>query len=320
MKNMVVLYTDYMMERKNQYKNPNGLSLPYLDSIDELNKISYTLINNIKQYNQNGNKLEKDWDEAYKKNPKAAILWLFLLLDRFSHNSYSYFNWLATHCILETDIPLNRGFFALIPIYGDWNIFLNLFFTIEHSINKKINTTGYLTGNSEQFTKSMFAYPLFIKSIMINLIRDRLELDFNNSKAYDSGNKKYISDLALLLPSCNTSSKETCRKARTIYSGMRWSEAKYRKRISYLRKWIKEHRPNIADINIYQSANLLKMKYESTPEFAKKVASRRYRKFVEAFEDRPFRWILSTDRLRYARDYVAKFDNVDKADEKTTSN
>lgn len=95
------------------------------------------------------------------------------------------------------------------------------------------------------------------RGAVIRLLKRQLKEDRNNMKA---GNN--ISLCAKWMPSCNASSKETIRRAKLICREFGWTEMKYRKRLSKLRKYL-----NVVEAKM--SANeWSKIDYEKVPSKA----------------------------------------------------
>ena len=154
--------------------------------------------------------MEKDeiWQRflvAYNENPMLAVLWLFYARDcREGCGERRTFR-----IIFERFCRENPGaavkLLPLLPFYGRWD-----------------DLTGVFFGD----------VPCVVRDAALTIIRKTLASDMDAKQE-----KKPVSLLAKWLPSGNTSSSETRRRALQISSAMDLSPCRYRKILSALRRY-----------------------------------------------------------------------------------
>lgn len=142
--------------------------------------------------------------DAYAENSELALKYLFFARDvRGGLGERKFFrviaNWFAAYHTADIE-----KYLCLFPEYGRWDDLVEL--AANRNVGDKV----------------------------INIIAKQLKEDWNDMKQGGS-----ISLLAKWLPSANTSSSETCRKAKGIMAGLHLTEREYRKMLSALRAHLK---------------------------------------------------------------------------------
>ena len=143
---------------------------------------------------------------AYNENPMLAILWLFFARDvREGCGERRTFRIIFERlCRENSDIAIKL--LPLIPFYGRWDDLTEIFF-----------------GD----------VPCKVKDEAFRVIDDQICDDLDNARL-----SKPVSLLAKWIPSANTSSKETRRRAEELRHAFGWTPKQYRKTLSRLRKYI----------------------------------------------------------------------------------
>ena len=149
------------------------------------------------------------WEQfmlAYNENPMLSILWLFFARDvREGCGERRTFRIIFERlCRENPDIAVKL--LKLIPFYGRWDDLTEVFF-----------------GD----------VPCAVKDKALKIMSDQLGDDFDNARL-----GKPVSLLAKWLPSPNTSSKETRRRAEELRNALGWTPKQYRKSLARLRKYI----------------------------------------------------------------------------------
>lgn len=154
-------------------------------------------------------KPDEIWEQfmlAYNENPMLSILWLFFARDvREGCGERRTFRIIFERLCRENP-NIAVKLLKLIPFYGRWDDLTEVFF-----------------GDVLCAVKD--------KALMI--MSDQLGDDFDNARL-----GKPVSLLAKWLPSANTSSKETRRRAEELRNALGWTPKQYRKSLSRLRKYI----------------------------------------------------------------------------------
>lgn len=159
--------------------------------------------------------------DAYYENPKYAILWLFFLRDvRGGLGERRSFRYIL-NSLAKENYEKMKNLIPLVVEYGRWDDLLLLLDT--------------------KFEKDAVAF-----------IKNQINEDYSN---YQKGNT--CSLCAKWLPSANTSSSETRRKAKKLISGLGITEKKYRKTLSALRKYL-----NVVEVKM-SSKEWSEIKYSS---------------------------------------------------------
>ena len=143
---------------------------------------------------------------AYNENPMLSILWLFFARDvREGCGERRSFRIIFERLSRENP-EIAVKLLKLIPFYGRWDDLTEVFF-----------------GD----------VPCAVKDKALTIISDQLGDDFDNARL-----GKPVSLLAKWLPSPNTSSKETRRRAEELRNALGWTPKQYRKSLARLRKYI----------------------------------------------------------------------------------
>ena len=141
---------------------------------------------------------------AYAESPTLALKYLFFARDVRGGLGERRFFRVASKWLADNHRDEIRKYIPLIPEYGRWDDLIEL-----------------------------ISDPVLFNDI-IELISKQLKEDWSDMKQGAS-----ISLLAKWLPSVNTSSEETKRKARGIVAGLHMTERQYRKMLSKLRAYLK---------------------------------------------------------------------------------
>ena len=195
--------------------------------------------------------IEKKFSDAFFESPIYAIKWLFFARDvRGGMGERRIFRiclaWLA-----NTRPEVVK---KLIPLIAEYGRFDDLIYS---------GLEGELW------------------NVVVDYIDNQITEDYKNASI-----GKSTSLLAKWLPSCNTSSSETCKLAKKIYTALKLSEKEYRKMLSKIRA-------NLKVIEVDASAkNWSDIDYEKVPSMANL-------KYKNAF--------LRNDETR-RREYLAKLD------------
>ena len=143
---------------------------------------------------------------AYNENPTLALRWLFFARDlRGGAGERRTFRVIFARLCKENPSVAIR-LVKLIPEYGRWDDLIEMMFS---------------------------GAPRNVCDEVFSVINAQLDEDFRNAL-----NKKPISLLSKWLPSANTSSKETCKRAETLRHMLGWTPREYRKKLSMLRQHI----------------------------------------------------------------------------------
>jgi len=144
---------------------------------------------------------------AYNENPTLAILWLFFARDaREGCGERRTFRVIFERfCNENQDAAIKL--LHLIPFYGRWDDVVEVVF-------------GHV--------------PCKVRDEAIELLRMQIQSDIRMANT-----KQPVSLLAKWLPSLNTSSKETRRRAEFLRNAFGWAPAQYRMNLSGLRRRIK---------------------------------------------------------------------------------
>lgn len=144
--------------------------------------------------------------DAYNENPIMAMVWLFFARDVRGGCGERrvfriIFEWL---CYENTESAIRL--LRLIPFYGRWDDVIDVVFS---------------------------SVPCKVRDEANNMINRQMQSDILSA---NTGNN--VSLLAKWMPSLNTSSKESCRRAEFLRLSLGWSPKQYRKNLSGLRKRI----------------------------------------------------------------------------------
>lgn len=147
-------------------------------------------------------KIEQAFREAWYENPLMAVKWLFYVRDvRKGIGERRLFR-ICYKTLFELDKNTAIYLLKFIPDYGRWDDLIEIC----------------------EGDRGIYA---------LEIIKKQLEHDiYNSERGYP------ISLLAKWLPSINTSSKDSRNKAKYIARKLNWSDAKYRKTLSKLRKYL----------------------------------------------------------------------------------
>ena len=152
--------------------------------------------------NKTEDEIIKDFERVWLDNKVLAMQFLFFIRDREEGlGERRLFRIIIKH-LANTEPEMVEKVAPIIAEYGRWDDLLEL-----------LNTP--------------------LENMIYGIILKQLEEDLND---YDEN--KPISLLAKWLPSINASSEETQEKAKRIIKGLHTKEAKYRKVLSQLRKYI----------------------------------------------------------------------------------
>ena len=157
--------------------------------------------------NMDENDVWKHFLAAYNENPTLAMLWLFFARDIRGGGcgERRTFRIIFNHLCRENSAVAIR-LLPLLPFYGRWDDLVEVY-----------------CGD----------VPCDVRNAAFKVISDQLDQDLDNARA-----GKPISLLAKWVPSANTSSKTTCRKAELLRSALGWTPKQYRKTFARLRKYI----------------------------------------------------------------------------------
>ena len=180
--------------------------------------------------NMSDNEIWNKFLLAYNEDPFIAILWLFFARDvREGCGERRVFRVIFKQLCYENDTVAMK-LLPLVPFYGRWDDLTDVFFG---------------------------EVPCKIREEVLDIIRDQLEQDLDNARM-----KRSVSLLAKWLPSANTSSRETRRRAEELRTALGWTPKQYRKTLSRLRSYI-----GVVEQNM--SANeWSEIHYESVPSRA----------------------------------------------------
>ena len=143
---------------------------------------------------------------AYNENPTLAVTWLFFARDvRGGCGERRTFRLIFKRLCSENE-PIALRLLQIIPFYGRWDDLIDLFFS---------------------------SVPCKIRDAVGEILREQFAYDISLSSM-----NKPISLLAKWLPSLNTSSKETRRRAEVIRHLYEMRPRQYRKALSALRQYI----------------------------------------------------------------------------------
>ena len=144
---------------------------------------------------------------AYNENPTLAILWLFFARDREQGcgERRTFRVIFERFCNENPDAAINL--LHLIPFYGRWDDVIEVVF-------------GHV--------------PCKVRDEAIELLRMQIQSDILMANT-----KQPVSLLGKWMPSGNTSSKETRRRAEFLRNAFGWTPKQYRKNLSGLRRRIK---------------------------------------------------------------------------------
>lgn len=147
-----------------------------------------------------------DITKAFKSDEMMTFLWLFFLRDcRGGLGERQLFRE-AMVMLSNTNPALVLSVLDKIPYYGRWDDLISI--TLETN-----NSTVFKTG--------------------ISYIKDEIKMDIERMKL-----NLDVSLLAKWMPSINTSSKDTVRKARKLSKALGYTEKEYREVLSSLRKYL----------------------------------------------------------------------------------
>lgn len=150
------------------------------------------------------------WDaflSAYNENPTLALLWLFFARDcREGCGERRTFRVIFERFCAENE-PVAIKLLPLIPFYGRWDDVVEVVFSY---VPRKVRDEALL---------------ILLKQIQSDILC--------------ANTKQPVSLLAKWLPSLNTSSKETRRRAEFLCNAFAWAPKQYRKNLAALRNRIK---------------------------------------------------------------------------------
>ena len=144
---------------------------------------------------------------AYNENPTLAIIWLFFARDaREGCGERRTFRMIFVHfCNENPDFAIKL--LPLIPFYGRWDDLIEV----------------------------VFAYvPCNVRDAALKVLNKQIQSDILMANT-----KQPVSLLAKWLPSLNTSSRKTRRRAEFLREAFSWTPKQYRKNLSGLRQRIK---------------------------------------------------------------------------------
>ena len=143
---------------------------------------------------------------AYNENPELAIIWLFFARDREDGcGERRTFRAIFRRLCYEND-AVAIHLLKLIPFYGRWDDLTDVFFG---------------------------EVPCNIRDEALRILYNQIGDDLDSARA-----GKPVSLLAKWLPSSNTSSRETRRRAEELRNAFGWSPKQYRKTLSRLRAYL----------------------------------------------------------------------------------
>lgn len=198
------------------------------------------------------NNKESLWEMFYPalmQNPRYALKWLLYLRDiRYGIGERDAFRDLLYHLIVNTKVDSYFIKTCNIQEYGRYDDLIDIYFRLYD--NKKLSKTKRINS---------------IKDIIINIIKEQLNLDLNNGK-----NNLSVSLLAKWMPTESTSSLKNRRRAKILMNKLKYSPKKYRKILTLLRKKI-----DIVEAKM-SSNNWDKIIYENVPSKANLLYSRAF--------------------------------------------
>lgn len=198
------------------------------------------------------NNKESLWEMFYPalmQNPRYALKWLLYLRDiRYGIGERDAFRDLLYHLIVNTKVDSYFIKTCNIQEYGRYDDLIDIYFRLYD--NKKLSKTKRINN---------------IKNIIINIIKEQLNLDLNNSK-----NNLSVSLLAKWMPTESTSSLKNRRRAKILMNKLKYSPKKYRKILVLLRKKI-----DIVEAKM-STNNWDKIIYENVPSKANLLYSRAF--------------------------------------------
>ena len=230
-----------------------------MDFFDRMkNNIMTKTTNGALCYSTTGNYLvdinnkESLWEMFYPalmQNPRYALKWLLYLRDiRYGIGERDAFRDLLYHLIVNTKVDSYFIKTCNIQEYGRYDDLIDIYFRLYD--NKKLSKTKRINS---------------IKDIIINIIKEQLNLDLNNGK-----NNLSVSLLAKWMPTESTSSLKNRRRAKILMNKLKYSPKKYRKILTLLRKKI-----DIVEAKM-SSNNWDKIIYENVPSKANLLYSRAF--------------------------------------------
>lgn len=189
--------------------------------------------------NMDENMIWSYFSSAYSENPTLAVLWLFFARDvRGGCGERRVFRVIfARLCYKNPDLGIKL--LPILPVYGRWDDLVDVF-----------------CGD----------VPCIIKSKALDIISQQLQYDIINQN-----NGGMVSLCAKWLPSENTSSKTTRRKAELVRNALEMTPRRYRKTLSSLRKYI-----DVTEVKM-SSGEWEKIEYDFVPS----RAAMNYRKAFE---------------------------------------
>ena len=181
---------------------------------------------------------------AYNENPTLALLWLFFVRDcREGCGERRTFRFIFELFCAENEQAAIR-LLPLIPFYGRWDDVVEVVFA---EVPRKVRDEAIL---------------LLLKQVQSDILC--------------ANTKQPVSLLAKWLPSLNTSSKESRRRAEFLRKAFGWAPGQYRRNLSGLRKRIRV-------VEQQMSANQWdKIDYESVPSRAAMNYRRAFSRHDEA--------------------------------------
>ena len=198
------------------------------------------------------NNKESLWEMFYPalmQNPRYALKWLLYLRDvRYGIGERDAFRDLLYNLIVNTKVDSYFIKTCNIQEYGRYDDLIDIYFRLYD--NKKLSKTKRINN---------------IKNIIINIIKEQLNLDLNNSK-----NNLSVSLLAKWMPTESTSSLKNRRRAKILMNKLKYSPKKYRKILVLLRKKI-----DIVEAKM-STNNWDKIIYENVPSKANLLYSRAF--------------------------------------------
>ena len=148
--------------------------------------------------------VESAFRAVYAESPTLALKYLFFARDARGGLGERRFFRVVTKWLADNHTEDIRKYLPLLPEYGRWDDLVEL------AANKNLYDD------------------------VVKIVSKQLKTDWEDMKQGAS-----ISLLAKWMPSANTSSAETCRKARGLMAGLHMSERQYRKMLSKLRAYLK---------------------------------------------------------------------------------
>lgn len=201
----------------------------------------------------------KSFKLAFFEDKELAIKWLFYARDiRQGLGERRLFR-IITKWLLDNHIECIGHLLELIPEYGRYDDIIDLMFDeYGNKISNNVNTVVIQHIIIKQLKKDILN--ITIKQLEKDILTKKDVLTKENILNYNQNEP--VSLLAKWLPSINTSSKITKRKAKVLSELLHLNEKQYRKALSILRKYI-----DVTEVKM-SSREWDKIKYENVPSKA----------------------------------------------------